>query len=121
MLAVSLRRARTLVRAAAVALVAGLLALAVPVSRLVTITVVRTCCCPDPASCHCPDHDPPGDGHAELRACHREQHASVSADPPAFAIAIALPEIPSGRAFEATFSLPAPHDEPAPPRPAAPS
>lgn len=50
-----------LVRRAAVWLstvgVALIVALAMPVSQLRTMSVVKACCCPDPSNCHCPDHD----------------------------------------------------------------
>jgi hypothetical protein len=95
--------------------------LAVPVSQLRTYAIEVTCCCPDPAHCHCP-HDPPGSGGTSIRPCHRSSHEVVSPDAPAFTpqevVALAAPP----RTIAPIVAmLPAPHPAPVPTRPDAPS
>lgn len=89
-------------RRAAIALAtyvaAILVALAVPVSQLHTVSIETTCCCPDPSHCKCPDHKPGNQSTPSLRACHKIQHAHVaptlpSFAPPAVAVAIAPPRV----------------------------
>jgi hypothetical protein len=103
-------------------IVAIVVALTVPISQLRTDSVTITCCCPDPAHCHCP-HDKPGPTKCpSLKACHQERHDVVSPDAPSFtspevAIAIALP-----RTAPAPFVAPGvPHAEPFPSEPYGPS
>ena len=96
--------------------------LTVPVSQLRTVAITTTCCCPDPAKCHCPDHKPGHSDDASMRACHKSTDAHVapqlpSFSPPQVAIAIAAPH-----AAPATVALPrTPHEAPAPDEPYGPS
>ena len=68
--------------------VAILLLLAVPVSQLRTFTVDKSCCCPDPTSCHCPDHVPSKLPQSSMRACHNTQEITTGPELPAFEPAI---------------------------------
>jgi hypothetical protein len=120
------RNARVLVhRATAAAMtwfVALALALAVPVSQLRTVTIVQTCCCPDPARCHCPDHEQDSGRQPTLKACHQERDVFVSAS----VVEFTLPTIPLRAPSRTATLLPpntisSPHAEPALERPAAPS
>ena len=70
-----IRRAAT---AIATMIVAIVVAIAVPVASLKTVTVVASCCCPDPAHCHCPDASKHGGNCPAIRACHRIQFEYVS-------------------------------------------
>jgi hypothetical protein len=103
-------------------LLAIAVALGVPVSQLRTPDTYVTCCCPDPANCHCPDHKPDHSGQPKMRACHKVQHELVSAQAPSFtqfqvAIAIAPPIV-----APVHFELPsAPHPTPLPDEPYGPS
>jgi hypothetical protein len=106
-----------MIRRAAIAVAtyvaAIVVALAVPVSELRTISITTTCCCPDPTKCHCPDHKPDHDKQSSIRACHRTQHESVapqlpSFSPPEVALAIAPPRV----AYVVTGAPPAPRVAP---------
>ena len=66
-------------------MVAVVVALAVPISQLRTVAVIKSCCCPDPTNCHCPDHKTDPSQHPEMRACHNTQHTVVAPQAPAFA------------------------------------
>jgi hypothetical protein len=96
-------------------LLAIAVALGVPVSQLRTPDEYITCCCPDPANCHCPDHKPDPSGQPKLRACHKVQHELASSDAPSFTpfeVAIATP---APDAAPANFASPsAPHAPPGP-------
>jgi hypothetical protein len=70
--------------AAATCIVAIVVALAVPVSQLRTVSTVVTCCCPDPTHCHCPDHKPDHNKKPSMSACHKTQHVTAAAQAPAF-------------------------------------
>jgi len=102
-------------------MVALVLALTVPVSQLRTATVEKSCCCPDPTKCHCPDHDGKGT-QPEMRACHQTTHVTVAPVLPVFAAPViatlAAPRVERVTAFHLTS---APHRAPAPARPDAPS
>lgn len=78
-------RIRHVAATIATAFVAICVALAVPVSQLQLRTDVTTCCCPDPAKCHCPDHNGASDEGTSMRACHKTYQELVSADFPSFA------------------------------------
>ena len=97
-------------------------ALAVPISQLRTISIVTTCCCPDPAKCHCPDHKADHSKVPSIRACHKSSHETVapqlpSFSPPEVAIAIAPPA-----AAPAPIAAPrVPHETPVPDEPYGPS
>ena len=116
---VSLRR---IASAAFTIVVAIVVALAVPVSQLRTISVVTTCCCPDPAKCHCPDHKPDHSNGPSIRACHKDSHESIAPQLPSFtAPQLAVAAAPA-RIISATFAMPlSPHAPPPPARPDAPS
>ncbi len=108
--------------AAATLVVAVLLALAVPVSQLRTFTFVTTCCCPDPADCHCPPA-PVDDGkHDAMKRCHNLMQDLVGAVTPAF-VPLALAVAPRPERIAAVLATPIanPHAPPAPARPDAPS
>lgn len=69
------RAARHTIRIASVAgvwamLVALLVTAASPIVRLVQASARVTCCCPDPTTCHCPDHQKSErDGQDRMKAC----------------------------------------------------
>lgn len=104
-------------------MVALALALAIPVSQLRTASVEQACCCPDPAKCHCPDHDDDAaPAQPQLRACHRTTHLTISPTLPMFAApALAILPAPSVARLTVIHAAPAPHAEPPPARPDAPS
>lgn len=114
---------RRIANAAAAMLVAIVVALAVPVSQLRTVTTVREpCCCPDPAHCHCPSHSPDPTGEPQLKNCHKVSHDVVAPQLPAFASpAIADAPRQAQVVAIAVSSIPAPHAAPASRRPDAPS
>lgn len=113
-----LRRAITWISTAMVAIA---VALAVPVSQLRTITVIKSCCCPDPARCHCPDHKPDSD-QPSMRACHSTEREIVAPQLPAFTPpALAIVAVPARAVVAIDHAVPAPHPAPAPTRPDAPS
>jgi len=103
-------------------IVALLLALTVPVSQLRTVMIEQSCCCPDPASCHCPDGGGAKGDQPQLEACHQDTQAHVAPVLPAFArpALLALRD-PAMRAASIIHVLDVPHAPPPPPRPAAPS
>lgn len=104
------------------AMVALVLALAVPASQLRTISVTHSCCCPDPAKCHCPDHDGRGPGQPVMRACHQTTHVSIAPVLPAFtAPAMVILSAPVTETVAAFRPLLAPPAAPTPNRPDAPS
>ncbi len=103
-------------------LVALVLAVGVPVSQLRTVRIERTCCCPDPAKCHCPDHDGTKPTQPELRACHQTTHAHVAPTLPAFAAPSVTPVMAVVVTLApAAFAHSAPRAAPPPTRPDAPS
>lgn len=107
-------------------MVAIVVAMAVPVSQLRTISVIQSCCCPDPADCHCP-HPVAADRHhgpqqPAMGACHRSERDAVSPELPAFsAPRLALAIVPARVPIAVDHAMPAPHPAPAPARPDAPS
>jgi hypothetical protein len=116
---VHIRRATAWISTIVVAIV---VALAVPVSQLRTMAVVKTCCCPDPTHCHCPDHKADSSPQPSMRACHNTERVIVSPELPAFrapVIAIAAAAAVPVRA--PAHAIPAPHPAPPPTRPDAPS
>jgi hypothetical protein len=77
--------------AVATFVVAVVVALAVPVSQLRTVSTVVSCCCPDPTHCHCPDHKADHSKDPSMRACHKTQHVTVAPLAPEFvAVATAM-------------------------------
>jgi hypothetical protein len=116
---VTLRRIAT---AASTIVVAIVVALAVPVSQLRTFAIQTSCCCPDPAHCHCPDQKPDHGNQPTMRDCHKSSHEVVSPDAPA----VAMPEVAIvnelPRAMpRVAWMIAEPHAAPAPARPDAPS
>lgn len=103
-------------------MVALVLALSIPVSQLRTANVEHSCCCPDPAKCHCPDHDESPPGPSQLRACHRTTQITIAPTLSAFVAPVLVP-LPARTPARLTVShaAPAPHAEPPPARPDAPS
>ena len=115
-------RLRRVATAAATLVVAIVVALAVPVSQLRTVSIVTSCCCPDPAQCHCPDHTPDHSTQPTMRTCHRTSHEVVSPGVPAFVapvLAIASAPVREVRASHAPVAEP--HAAPSLPRPDGPS
>jgi len=103
-------------------IVTCVLALAVPVTQLTTFSSKTTCCCPNPANCHCPDHKPDRSNKSSIRACHKNTHDSVAPTLPSFAPPTTVAaNAPAVVAPAAIFALPAPHDEPPPMEPPGPS
>jgi hypothetical protein len=116
---VLVRRAATWISTVMVAIV---VAFAVPVSQLRAVSIIKTCCCPDPAFCHCPDHKSDPSPQPTMRACHNSERAVVAPELPAFA----APEIPVElavfvRPVAIEHVLADPHPAPPPARPDAPS
>jgi hypothetical protein len=102
--------------------VAILVALAVPMSQLRIVSIVKTCCCPDPSHCHCPDHKTDAPHQSSIRACHNSEHATVSPELPAFrAPVIAINQAPAVAVAVVAPPFSAPHAAPPPTRPDAPS
>lgn len=114
---------RRIANAAATVLVAIVVALAVPVSQLRTVTTIsEPCCCPDPAHCHCPTHSSDPTHDAQLKSCHKVSHDVVAPQLPAFSSpAIADAPVVAQVVALAVISIPAPHAAPASRRPDAPS
>ena len=113
---------RRCANAVATLVVALAVALAVPVSQLTTVSVVKTCCCPDPANCHCPDHQPDHGKQASLGACHQQQQLTMAPQLPSFtAPTIAIAQPVAHLVAPPVLALTEPHAPPAPKRPAAPS
>lgn len=104
------------------AVVAIVVALAVPVSQLRTILVVKTCCCPDPDHCHCPIHKADSSSQPTMRDCHNTERTLVAPELPVFAPpVVALAGAPVRILRAIAPAIPAPHPSPAPIRPDAPS
>lgn len=102
--------------------VAIVVALAVPVSQLRAISIVKACCCPDPANCHCPDHEKDSPSQPSMRACHNTEHAVMAPQLPAFTAPLVAVAAAPVIAIVATASpIPDPHPAPPPNRPDAPS
>lgn len=103
-------------------MVAIVVALAVPVSQLRTILVIKSCCCPDPEHCHCPVHKADSSSQPTMRDCHNTERTLVAPEMPAFdppVIALAAASVVVVRAIAP--AIPAPHQSPPPIRPDAPS
>jgi hypothetical protein len=116
---VFIRRAAAWISTVVVAIV---VALAVPVSQLRTIAIIKTCCCPDPAHCHCPDHKADSSSQPSIRECHNSERMIVAPELPAFhAPVLAVADAPVVVDVAPSHVLPAPHPAPPPARPAAPS
>lgn len=114
----TLRRA---VITAATYLVAVMIALGVPFAQLQTATVDNTCCCPDPDTCKCPDHQP-GTDTPSMRACHKDGPVAVQNHLDAFVPPVVVhPTAPARIAHAVPERLTSPHAPPAPRRPDAPS
>jgi hypothetical protein len=104
------------------ALVAIVVAVAMPVSQLRTVSIVKECCCPDPAKCHCPDHELESSQQPSLRACHNTEEAVIAPQLPVFSVAVAaLAVVPAITAAVVEHPLRSPHPPPLPRRPDAPS
>jgi hypothetical protein len=117
-------RVRRIATAATTIMVAIVVALAVPVSQLRTMSIVTTCCCPDPAHCHCPDHQPDrGKPHdPSMRACHRSSQEIVAPQLPSFtAPEIAIAPAPMQIVALAGARPTTPHLPPLPLEPYGPS
>jgi hypothetical protein len=116
---VSIRRAAAWISTAMVAIV---VALAVPVSQLRIVSVVKACCCPDPAQCRCPDHKADPSAPPSMRACHQTERVSVTPQMPAFhPPVVAVVMAPAVARTAVDHVMPAPHPAPPPLRPDAPS
>ncbi|MEP6862544.1 MAG: hypothetical protein ABJE66_18115 [Deltaproteobacteria bacterium] len=114
---------RRIASAAAAMLVAIVVALAVPVSQLRTVTTIsEPCCCPDPAHCHCPTDSADPTHDAQLKNCRKVSHDIVASQLPAFS-APAIADAPASIVIVAiaVSSIPAPHAAPTSRRPDAPS
>ncbi len=115
-------RIRKLATAASTIVVALIVALAVPVSQLRTIAVVQTCCCPDPAKCHCPDHQPDHSKLQSIRACHKDVQITAPAPAPVAPPAVVAIELAPIRFVGVVeHALQSPHIPPDVDRPDGPS
>jgi hypothetical protein len=113
------RRAAAWISTVVVAIV---VAFAVPVSQLRTVSVIKTCCCPDPENCHCPDQKPDSSTQPSMRACHNSERAIVAPELPAFqAPVVAIVATPAPVVIAIDHAIVAPHQAPPPTRPDAPS
>jgi hypothetical protein len=120
---VFIRRAAAWISTVMVAIV---VALAVPVSQLRTVSIIKTCCCPDPADCHCPhdrpDHNADPSSQPSIRACHNTERMIVAPELPVFrAPVVAVAAVPAVAVVAVAHVIPAPHPAPPPTRPDAPS
>jgi len=116
---VFIRRAAAWISTVVVAIV---VALAVPVSQLRTISILKTCCCPDPTHCHCPDHKADAPSQPSIRACHNTERVVVAPELPAFrASVVAVEVVPVIAIVTLDHAIPAPHPAPPSIRPDAPS
>jgi hypothetical protein len=116
---VLIRRAAAWISTVVVAIV---VAFAVPVSQLRTISIIKACCCPDPAQCHCPDHKADSSPQPSIRACHNTERAIVAPELPAFsAPVVAIAVVPAMAIIALDHAIAAPHPAPPPIRPDAPS
>lgn len=103
-------------------MVAIVVAFAVPVAQLRVISVVKTCCCPDPDRCHCPDHKSDPSSQPSMRPCHNAERAFVAPELPTFRPpAVAVVPAPAVAIIAVDPAIPAPHPAPPPDRPDAPS
>lgn len=120
--AVFIRRAAAWISTVVVAIV---VALAVPVSQLRTVSIVKTCCCPDPAHCHCPDHpDLKTDSSSQpsIRACHNTERMIVAPELPGFRTpVVAVAAVPAAWVVALAHVMAVPHPAPPTTRPDAPS
>jgi len=115
-------RVRRFASYASTIVVAIVVALAVPISQLRTISVVASCCCPDPSNCHCPDHKPDHCPQSSMNACHRSQQTTVAPQLPAFEPPVLVATLaPVRPVVPPAFFASLPHDPPSPARPDAPS
>lgn len=114
---------RRIATAAATVWVAIVVALALPVSQLRTVTTItEKCCCPDPSHCKCPPPDPNAPACPQMKNCHRVSHDVVAPQLPAFASpVIAIVEQPATVIALVATPLAAPHARPLARRPEAPS
>jgi hypothetical protein len=113
---------RRLASAATTIVVAIVVALAVPVSQLRTVTIVKACCCPDPSTCHCPDHKAEKGTQPSMRACHNTQNVIVAPEMPSFTEpVIAIVSAPERIAVAPASPLRSPHASPPPAEPDGPS
>lgn len=103
-------------------IVAVCIALAVPVSQLRLHYVTMTCCCPDPASCHCPHEKPDHSTCPTMKACHKTQHETVVPQAPSFAQRDEVAITTQPRATFVAFAAPVvPQPAPSPDEPYGPS
>lgn len=64
--------------------VAIALALIVPTAQLRTVAEQPTCCCPDPSTCKCHDHNGDPSTQSKMRACHTQPEELVQTELAAF-------------------------------------
>lgn len=55
--------------------IAVIVMFALPISQLRTVSITVECCCPDPAKCHCPDHEPDHGAQPTIKACHKSSQS----------------------------------------------
>ena len=113
---------RRATNAVATIVVAIAVALTVPVSQLTTVQVVTTCCCPDPADCHCPHQAPDRGTQSSLKPCHQQHQIIVAPQLPSFAPPTEIAIGPATRSVaQPVIAMISPHAPPTPKRPDAPS
>jgi hypothetical protein len=115
---VPVRRAAIWISTVVVAIV---VAVTVPISQLRTVTVITSCCCPDPDHCSCPDHETDHGAQPTIKQCHKSADTFESATAPSVAIAVRLELVPVRAALRLHHALPAPHASPILERPRGPS
>jgi hypothetical protein len=116
---VSVRRAAARLSTVVVAI---LVALAMPVSQLRTVAFIKSCCCPDPSNCRCPDHKADPTPQPSMRACHSTERAVVAPQLTVFrAPAVEIASVLPAPMIAPAAPIPAPHPAPPLPRPDAPS
>ena len=96
--------------------------IALPVGQLRLSHAEKSCCCPDPAKCKCPDHRSDPSKGTSIERCHKTPQHLAGSSIPAFTAPVAIAVMPAVRIADVSHvSLSEPHAAPAPRRPDAPS
>jgi hypothetical protein len=102
--------------------VAVIVMFALPVSQLRTVSIRIECCCPDPAKCHCPDHEKGTSQQPSIQECHKSTQAFDAPTVPAFMpVAIEVTSAPARVVAAVDHTLADPHAPPSLDRPSGPS
>jgi hypothetical protein len=120
---VALVRVRRIVAAATTAVMAVMMTIALPIAQIPSAKVVAAaCCCPNPATCHCPDHERHTRGDPSVRPCGQPPELTIVAALAPFVAPSVTIMMPPLLAQSAPIVAPrAPHPAPPASPPAAPS